>query len=168
MVGTHICSVPVHAGARVAVALAATVTLVAQLQAQQPIAAVGAQDLTFGLVLPGLPTTVSRLDAGNSGQYEIRGERRTEVRVDLTLPATLDAPAGATMPLQFGAGDGGFSERPSIRSSQAFDPRAPLVATLSASGRLYIWLGGTVLPAPTQAQGNYTATIVLTVSYTGA
>ena len=165
--GARINSVLVHGGSRVAVALVAIVTLVAQLHAQQPVAAVGTQDLTFGIVLPGLPTAVSRLDAANSGQYEIRGERRTEVRVDLTLPATLDSPTGATMPLQFGAGDGGFSARPAIRSSQVFDPRAPLVTNLSPSGRLYIWLGGTVLPAPTQEQGNYAATIILTVSYTG-
>jgi len=167
-VAVHVHSVLVHAGSRVVLALAASVTLVVQLQAQQPITTVGTQDLTFGSVLPGLPTVVDRLDAANSGQYEIRGEGRTEVRVDLTLPATLDSPGGATMPLQFAAGDGGYSVRPSIRSSQAFDPRAPLVVTLSASGRLYIWLGGTVLPAPTQEQGSYSATIVLTVSYTGA
>ncbi|UCD25012.1 MAG: hypothetical protein JSW51_03565 [Gemmatimonadota bacterium] len=150
-----------------AVALAAIVTLAAQLEAQRPLAPVGTQDLTFGIVIPGLPTAVSRLDAANSGQYEIRGERLTEVRVDLTLPATLDSPSGAAMPLQFGAGDGGFADRPAIRSSQVFDPRAPLITGLSASGRLYIWLGGTVLPVPTQEQGDYAATIVLTVSYTG-
>ncbi len=148
-------------------ALAAIVTLVPQLQAQQPVAGFGRQDLTFGTVLPGWPTVVSRLDAVNSGQYEIRGERRTEVRVDLTLPVALDSPGGATMPLQFGAGDGGFSTRPSIRASQVFDPRTPLVTDLSPSGRLYIWLGGTVVPIPTQEQGNYAATIVMTVSYTG-
>jgi hypothetical protein len=154
-------------GSGVAVVLAAIVTLVPQLQAQQPVVGVGRQDLTFGTVLPGMPTVVSRLDAANSGQYRIRGTRLTEVRVDLTLPATLDSPGGATIQLQFGAGDGGFSRRPAIGSSQVFDPRVPLVTDLSQGGRLFIWLGGTVLPTPTQEQGNYTATIVMTVSYTG-
>ncbi len=163
----RVSSVLLRGGPGVALAFAAIVTLVSQVHAQQPVVATGRQDLTFGIVLPGLPATVSRLDAANSGQYGIRGASRTEVRVELTLPATLDSPGGASMPLQFGAGDGGFSVRPAIGSSQAFDPRVPLVTDLSSSGRLFIWLGGTVLPASSQAQGNYSATIVMTVSYTG-
>jgi hypothetical protein len=74
---------------------------------------------------------------------------------------------GVQLPLEFGASDGGVSPEGTIASSTAFDPRVPLLARLSQQGRVYIFLGGSVLPAQTQPATIYTATIVLTASYTG-
>jgi hypothetical protein len=125
------------------------------------------QDLQFGEVLPGVRTTVSRLDAFNSGQFQIQGAKRAEVRIEFVLPAALISQRGARLPLEFGPADGGFSKNPSLRLSQPFDPRLPLFAPLHSSGRLYLWLGGTAHPKPTQSAGEYEATVTLTVSYTG-
>ncbi|MEE9533573.1 MAG: hypothetical protein V3W06_04080 [Acidimicrobiia bacterium] len=127
----------------------------------------GSQNLQFGLILPGLPTTVSYQDAVNAGQIQIRGEKRAEVRVVFTLPPALVAPSGATLNLQFGASDAGFSTKPSVGSSQSFDPQVPLITNLSNSGRLYLFLGGIAVSIPQQEAGAYQATTTITVAYTG-
>jgi hypothetical protein len=128
---------------------------------------VGSQDLQFGTVLPGLPTVISRLDAVNGGQFQIRGQRRAEVRIDFILPVALTAGSGATLPLQFGSADGGYSTKPAVGSAQSFDPHMPLVVILGNSGRLYFFLGGSALPTPLQEAGSYQGTITMTVAYTG-
>jgi hypothetical protein len=137
-------------------------------QAQgRPLNASGRQNLNFGPLLPGTRTTVSRLDAANAGQFEVRGQRLTEVEIQLTLPAALVSLLGATLPLDFGPADGGISNTPAVGTSQAFDPRVPVRWVLSNSGRAYVYLGGSAVPAPSQAGGAYTASVVLTVAYTG-
>lgn len=127
----------------------------------------GEQDLQFGTVLPGLPTPVSPADGASAGRFEIRGNRDAEVVVELTLPSGLLAQGGTELPLAFGFADGRWGTRPSIRQSHGFDPNVPLVAQLSRGGRLYIWLGGTAQPLPSQAPGIYSAAINITVAYTG-
>ena len=46
------------------------------------------------------------------------------------------------------------------------NPRNSIVTRLGSNG-LLIWLGGGVVPALNQKPGDYSAVIVLTVSYTG-
>jgi hypothetical protein len=133
----------------------------------RPLNPFGRQNLTFGAVLPGVRTTVSRLDAANAGQFEVRGQRLTEVEIDLTLPVALVSTSGRTLPLEFGPADGGISSTPVIGASTAFDPRVPVRWRLSNNGRAYVFLGGSAVAAPNQAGGAYSATVVLTVAYTG-
>jgi len=136
----------------------------APVSAQTPS---GTQDLTFGTVLPGVPTVVARTDAARAGRLGIRGTRRAEVAVDFVLPAAMTGGAGASMPLVFGANDGGQSTNNNIAAATPFDPRATLVTRLGNSGRLYIFLGGTVQPTSQQRSGTYAATIAMNVAYTG-
>jgi hypothetical protein len=145
--------------------LSLTTTPPALAQARpRPIAR---HNLTFGAVLPGVRTTVSRLDAANAGQFEIRGRRRLEVEIRLTLPVALVSLSGATLPLQFGPGDGGISNTRTMVTSTAFDPRSPVRWRLPNNGRAWVFLGGSAVPAPNQPGGRYGATVVLTVAYTG-
>lgn len=140
----------------------------APLAAQgRPLSAIGQQDLSFGTLIPGVPVTISRFDPASAGQFEIRGERGLEVRIDLTLPASLTAGASATMPLEFTSVDGGLATDRTVGGTQSFDPRLPVTVVLPGNGKAYVYLGGTVRPAPDQAIGPYAATITLTVSYTG-
>jgi len=127
----------------------------------------GSQNLDFGALISGVPTTILRTDTRSAGRFDLRGDRQAEVRIDLTLPVALTGPGGRTLPLQFGPADGGYNTANNVGSSQAFDPQAPLIARLGNSGRLYIWLGGTALPAVNQVSGTYTATVTLTAAYTG-
>lgn len=147
--------------------VAATLSVAPAAAQGRPLSVLPQQDLTFGLLLPGVPATVSRLDAANAGQFEVRGQRNAEVQIELTLPAMMISAGGATLPLQFTAGDGGVSTDRAVTSSRSFDPRVPLVTSLPGNGKLYIFLGGTALPGSQQAGGAYAGTITLTVAYTG-
>ena len=133
----------------------------------RPLTAAGRRQLDFGNLFPGVPATVPRTDAVRAGQFDLRGRQRAEVRINFTLPGSLTAPGGRTLRLTFAAGDGGYSVNNTIGAATAFDPRVPLVTRLGNGGRLFVWLGGTALPTPTQAAGTYTGTLTLTAAYTG-
>lgn len=135
--------------------------------AAQSLGADGDQDLSFGQIWAGAPTSVSRLDVSQAGQFVVRGTRGAEVLVQLALPPTMINPRGAQLPLEFGPNDGGHFWLPITWWAQSFDPRVPLRTRLGITGRLYMYLGGTARPAANQQAGRYTGTITLTVSYTG-
>lgn len=143
-------------------ALLATVSL--PLAAQRPIAVTGVQSLTFGTLIPGIPTSVSRTDAAKSGQFTIIGPHDSQAQLLFILPAVLVGPAGATLPLTFGGGDAGYSQSQNIGSQIVFDPRQLFLITYSGQGRGSVFLGGTARPTPTQRAGSYTGTITLTVA----
>jgi hypothetical protein len=141
---------------------AALVAAPTELRAQS---VVGTQNLNFGNVIPGVPTTVLKTDAVNDGQVRITGAGLfRSVTVRFTLPTVMNGPLGATMPITFAATDAGISWQGTIASMTTFNPNSPFTYTLwLGSGTVY--LGGRVTPAPTQQGGSYTATITLTVIF---
>jgi hypothetical protein len=130
--------------------------------AQQGAQVRGVRDLTFGIVIPGVPLHIMRTDPVNSGQFEVRAPPPKIIVMTFTLPATLSGPLGATMPLSFATNDAGFSATNAIGSQVAFDPHQPYSA-LMVNNRVGVFLGGTVSPSPTQRAGAYTGTVVLSV-----
>lgn len=135
------------------------------LQAQgRPLTVTGARGLTFGTVLPGVPRVVVRTDPANSGQFDIRGPNRNQILLSFVLPVTMAGPAGALMPLSFGAGDAGYSQSQAIGSQVGFDPKQSFTATLSNNGRGSVFVGATANPATNQRAGSYTATLTLNVT----
>jgi hypothetical protein len=132
----------------------------------RPLSVAGRQELGFGMVFPGVSARVSRTDALRSGQFLVTGAKNTSVQVTFTLPAAMLA-GGRSIPVQFGTTDGGYSSQSSIGSATAFDPRTPLVATLSQQGRLYLYLGGTALPGAQQPAGSYAGSVTVNVCYVG-
>lgn len=139
----------------------------AQGNAGRPLSAFSRQTLDFGTLFSGTPTKVSRLDALRAGQFELRGDKDSEVRIDLGLPTALAGPEGAKVPLQFAAGDAGYAQDGAIATAAPFDPRGALITTLSSNGRLYLFLGGTASPATKQTAGAYAGTVTVTIAYTG-
>jgi hypothetical protein len=137
----------------------------ASLTAQRLITVQGVRSLTFGAVLPGVPRVISRTDAVNSGQYNIRGQRNFQVQLTFILPTVMTGPAGATMPIVFAGNDAGYSQSQAIGSQVAFDPKQPFLATLNGRGRGSVFIGATARPAPTQRAGAYTGTLTLNVVY---
>jgi hypothetical protein len=124
---------------------------------------VGTQNLNFGNVIPGVPTTILRTDAVNSGQIRITGAGFfRSVTVRFTLPTVMNGPSGATMPVTFGATDAGISWQGTIGTQTVFNPNSPFTYTLFL-GTGTVYLGGRVNPAPAQTAGSYTGTIILTV-----
>jgi hypothetical protein len=124
---------------------------------------VGVRPLSFGTVFPGIAAVVVRTDPANSGQFAVHGEPNGPTSLTFSLPAAMTGPGGATLPLVFGANDGGFSVTQSVTNQVAFDPRVTQTVTLSQNGRGSVFLGGTANPAVSQAAGNYTGTVTLSV-----
>ena len=144
--------------------LALTVVVATPVFGQRPIAVTGVQSLSFGTLLPGVPTVVSRTDAAKSGQFMIQGPHGTQGQLTFTLPSVLTGPGGATLALTFGGSDAGYSQSQNIGSQIGFDPRQAFVVTFSQQGSGSVFLGGTARPAPTQRAGAYTATITLNLA----
>lgn len=134
---------------------------IAGLRAQS-VSVTGIRGLTFGTVLPGVPTHILRTDPVNSGQFEVRAPPPKLIQLTLTLPTQLNGPSGATMPLSFATNDAGFSITNVITSQVAYDPNRPYV-TAVVTNRVGVFLGGTVSPLGSQRAGAYTATVVLSV-----
>ena len=134
-----------------------------------PLTALALSDLSFGTVLPGIPSSVSVFDVHRAGLFEIQGPHDASVRVDFLLPTALTSEEGALLPIVFGPGDGfaDFSHG-HPRRSRAFDPHRPVIGSLGRNGHLFVWLGGTVQPGRPQARGRYRATIALTVYNLGS
>jgi hypothetical protein len=129
-----------------------------------PLLALALNDLSFGTVLPGVPSTVNVHDPHRAGLFEVEGPPGGSVRVEFVLPAALESGGGALLPISFGPGDG-FADFSRGRPPRGlvFDPHAPVIGNLGPNGRLYVRMGGTVVPGRPQAGGAYRATIAMTV-----
>jgi spore coat protein U-like protein len=138
----------------------------APLPAQRPIQVEGIKNLAFGLLLAGTPMSVLRTDAVRAGQVNITAQPKSSIIIQISLPASMTGPAGATLPVSFGPNDAGYSALGAIGSQVAFDPRnSTVVLTNTSNGRGTLFVGGTASPAFNQQPGNYTGTITITVAY---
>src|SRR6266481_1141017 len=71
-------------------------SITATASVQTPINVVGAQQLSFGNVFPGVSKTVNATDLTNGGRFDVSGQASTPVTLSFTLPATFSPAAGAT------------------------------------------------------------------------
>jgi spore coat protein U-like protein len=140
----------------------ASIQALAFVQGVAPITATGVNDLDFGIVLAGTPTSPTSL-ASQAGRWDITGEPGAPLTASLTLPLTLDG-AGGSIPISFSATDG-LHWNPFPTTSTTFDPNIPYLTNLDGSGNLTLGISGTVSPPAATTTGNYTGTITLTVSY---
>lgn len=125
----------------------------------QPLQVSPERPLSFGLLLPGVPLHVVPTDAVHSGQVTVFAPGASRpVRIWFTLPATLDGPASAKLPLSFGPVDARY-EISGVGT--LFDPRVPI--TLPSSPRTTFTVGGIAAPVHGQTPGSYAGVVVLTV-----
>ncbi len=128
------------------------------------------RDLAFGTVPKGIATTVAPAAAG-AGHWQVVGNPNAFVTIAFTLPTLLtniQALPGSTMPISFGATSALWRRaNNNPAGATAFDPALGTTGRLGppANPTLYIWIGGTVNPAPTAKPGIYQGTIVLSLSY---
>lgn len=149
------------------IALCGVVAAVAALAAPvhgQGLQVSGEQDLNFGELLSGIPTTIARTDALNSGQIVIRGARGTDIEVTLLLPDDLVGPGGATIPVSFPPGSAGFAPFFFIFIQQAFDPGVPNTFRIGFFGQSAIYLGGTATAPLQSPAGVYSNTVTAVVA----
>jgi hypothetical protein len=129
-----------------------------------PLAVNGSDPLAFGDVLPGVTYTVAPGSA-NSGLFDISGAAGAPILLDFSLPSALTGP-GVDIPITFGASSAQLADG---GSTEDFDPStSDYAANLNGSGVLDVFIGGEITPAQTQLQGAYSATITLSVVYSGS
>lgn len=125
--------------------------------------------LVFGSVLQGVPKTISKYTAGSAAEFLITGTNGREVSIEFTLPTYVNN-VGWNMPLVFEATDASLDTRKNPDQSSPLrdnlNPWITIIHSISVHG-LTVWLGGKLLPKHNQFAGDYSATIVLTVTYTG-
>jgi len=125
--------------------------------------------LTFGDVYPGIPKTIDKANAGSAAEFHVAGTAGNELSIDFTLPTYMNR-SGYNMQVIFNdydcAMDSSATPDQSNPGYDDIDPWHTITYNLGLNG-LTIWLGGTVVPKLNQINGAYTASIVLTVAYTG-
>src|SRR5262249_50740323 len=137
-------------------------SITATASVQTPINVLGAQQLNFANVFPGVNKTVAATDLTNAGRFDVTGQASTPVTLSFTLPATLSSGAN-TMPI---VSDTGVHAQNSAQTGgTAFTPASGATPTLNGSGALWVWVGAQVQPATNQAAGVYTGSITMTVVY---
>ncbi len=167
LVATVVCAILALGGSSAAQEVAtiqATATVVSGLTV------VGANNLQFGTVTPGVPTTVDKAAVTSAGRWDISGTAGSEISVTFTLPLILDNTSSPTsMPISFSATDASYNDGTGSQSSPTgvLDPAAPQTLRLGTVGLLEIFIGGTVSPTISQGGGDYTADVTITVAYTG-
>jgi hypothetical protein len=119
------------------------------------------QQLAFGYLTQGLTEVVPYTDTFRRGVVNVDGTGQVYIR--LVLPTALTSFDGATIPLQFLAGD--MAAQEAGRAPSAFDPAGSTRVNLS-KGTATLFVGGRAVPAPDQRAGVYSATMTIIVSPT--
>lgn len=126
------------------------------------VTAIPQQDLSFGILMPGTPTTVFTDDAARRAEWLLTG--RGSVTISFVLPSALQGPAGAVLPLVFAAGDAAVARNAAGGGMRLEDPNTPFSVNVPNRQNLLLYLGGTAQPATTQSAGNYSATITVIIA----
>jgi spore coat protein U-like protein len=149
-------------GAGVAQAQTQSATILATATVMQPINVVGAANLAFGNVFPGVARSIAVTAAG-AGRFNVTGQASAPVFVSFVLPTNLTS-GGNNLPIGTWTGHRNTVNNPTTGTN--FTPSgAQTAATFSGTGQLFVYVGATVTPATNQAAGNYSGTIQITVTY---
>lgn len=128
------------------------------------------RDLNFGTVIKGVATTVAPA-AANAGEWQVSGSANAFVVISFTLPTMLtniQALPGSTMPIAFNATSAIWRRSTNNPAGgNVFNPAVGNVGRLGPPPNfsMFIWLGGTVNPAPTAKPGIYQGNVVVSLIY---
>ncbi|MHB1328358.1 MAG: DUF4402 domain-containing protein [Gemmatimonadales bacterium] len=129
---------------------------------QQPITVTATSDLEFGLVFPGLDRAIAVTDAG-AASFTVQGQASGNINITFTLPANITSGANN---LPIASWQGRHNTTNSAASGTDFTPSAVATSTtIPGGGFLYVFVGATAQPAVSQAAGNYSGTMTMTVVY---
>lgn len=138
----------------------------ATAQAQTGLVARPIQNLTFGFLLPGVPTSVDAAQITRSGQIQVEAALGTNFEVRYTLPTVMNG-VGTTLPVSFGTTDGGAAPSTNPAAMQRFNPNAATRWRLATTTRATFFLGARASPRVGQPVGAYTAPIIVTITNLG-
>lgn len=138
--------------------VAATATVVT------PLVVTGSAPLAFGNVFQGVNKSILFSDA-TSGRFSITGFGTSQVAMTFTLPGSLASGAN-TMPIDSWDIRSNGTNSTTGTTALTVVSGTPVNANLVANN-LFLFVGGRVVPAASQAAGAYTGSIVLAAAYTG-
>lgn len=124
------------------------------------------QNLSFGALLPGVPTTIDALDLARSAQIEVKSLQGALFEIRFTLPSALTG-AGALLPLAFSSSSAGVSASSAPSTLVRFDPNYATRFTFLTTNKVTFFLGGQARPAGRQPIGTYSAPVVVTITNLG-
>ncbi|MGY6557757.1 MAG: hypothetical protein ACXIT9_00575 [Nitritalea sp.] len=182
-------------GAMAQTALTGTINAEARVLDDLLVGGGDSRDLLFGAMLADqiksvTPAGVPTVNGGSlftanvqSGAFMVQATAGSSVELTFTLPAVLDGPGGATLPINFAtnaAGDPvdfaaiavGDNLQTAIGGAlTAFSPVNAFTHTVGTnaltgfSNGFFVLIGGTVSAAAAQATGTYTGVITLEAAY---
>lgn len=123
------------------------------------------RNIAFNNLLPGITSTVAT-NVSNAGRFDIDIRRNRTLSVTLTLPTYLTSGSN-NLPITFTATKSTNSNDGVMGTT--FDPYSgtTIKRTNTSTRYWYLRLGGTVQTPTTQQGGNYSGTIILTLSFIG-
>ncbi|MEW6412755.1 MAG: hypothetical protein AB1483_09820 [Candidatus Zixiibacteriota bacterium] len=140
---------------------------------QAVLAVTSVQDLNFGNVLQGVPSSADIDVVAEAADFSVTGSGGAEVALYLQLPEYLwNSTNTDRMIISFSSTDCEIDANIGTAATKVApvvaDPYALPATNLHATDNiLHVYLAGSVFPAVDQAVGSYTADIVLTAAYTG-
>jgi hypothetical protein len=122
------------------------------------------QGLSFGLLLPGTPETVSLDDVARRGVVALAGSGSLDVT--FVLPSAMLSPEGGSLPLSFSSVSAGLLASAG-GIAMPLNPQQLLRVQLAPDRVMHLVLGGTAQPTAGQRAGHYVGRVVVIVSQPG-
>ncbi|CAA9295829.1 MAG: hypothetical protein AVDCRST_MAG68-271 [uncultured Gemmatimonadetes bacterium] len=174
LIGAALCAAPPAHAQSGAVGASAVVVF-------PPLTGTGVRGLQFGRVIPSAGSVTVRPSSALAGEWRLTSMRgRKWVDITFILPAALQGPGGATLPLSFNGNFAALCEiddatqicqtasyfewnpvtTPTYRDTpERYKPGRPRYSDDSYS----IYIGGIATPAPAQPAGQYTGAVGITI-----
>lgn len=124
------------------------------------------QEMNFGdSIFPGVEKTVLFTNS-NAAEFEITGEADRQIIILFQLPSVLQDQSSTSLDIDFSSTDAGYNpDSADPMNATVFNPNNGATATLNSVGKLYVWIGATVIPLHTQTGNPYQGSLILDISY---
>lgn len=136
----------------------------AAAQAPQSTSIVSLQNLSFGLLLPGIRNAVAVSDVSRRAVVALAGTGPVDVM--LVLPEALETSSGDRIPLRFTSGDAALIST-SGSTLSSLDPLQSNRVQLGNDRTVLFVLGGTAQSTAMTRPGHYTARVTLILNQPG-
>jgi len=131
-------------------------------QAVQNVSIIPVQNLSFGLLLPGIPEAVRVTDVSRRAVVALAGDG--PVDVTLVLPQALETPNGDRIALRFSTGDAALLSATGTTLSP-IDPLQINRVQLGNDRTVLFVLGGTAQTTAMTRPGHYSARVALIINH---
>ena len=133
---------------------------------QAPLVVAPVQNLSFGALLPNVPTVIDPLQLTRSGQIRVQASIGATFEVRYTLPTVMSS-GTSSFPLVFGTSSAGAAASSTPSALIRFNPNVATRFVFVTTDRATFFLGGEARPRIGQRTGAYSAPIIVTITNLG-